>query len=376
MSKMIKQYDYVIIGAGIYGLYAAELLSRKKYKIAVLELEADTFTRASYINQARVHYGYHYPRSYATAIKSAGYFEKFCRDFNFAINNKFKKIYAISSIYSLTSGQQFAKFCERAGIKCQEINPEPFFTAGQVENAFETEEYAFDARKIKCYFNKILRSRKNIDLFFQTKITEVATKSASYILNTSNRETIQTRNVINTTYASTNQILKLFNFKLLPVKYEICEVILCDISPNLKQVGLTVMDGPFFSLMPFGLGKYHSLTSVTFTPHLTSYNKLPEFSCQLVNKSCTQDDLKNCNDCPAKPKSAWPLMSQLAKKYLKPELEYKYVKSLFAIKPILLASETDDSRPTLIEKLAAKPNFTTILSGKINTIYDLDKILC
>ena len=29
--------------------------------------------RATYINQARVHMGYHYPRSYSTAIKSAHY---------------------------------------------------------------------------------------------------------------------------------------------------------------------------------------------------------------------------------------------------------------------------------------------------------------
>ncbi len=41
---------------------------------------------------------------------------------------------------------------------------------------------------------------------------------------------------------------------------------------RLKNTGITVMDGPFFSLMPFGQTGLHSLTSVTFTPHETSYD--------------------------------------------------------------------------------------------------------
>ena len=34
------------------------------------------------------------------------------------------------------------------------------------------------------------------------------------------------------------------------------------------------MDGPFFSLMPFGLTGYHSITTVSRTPHFTSYDEL------------------------------------------------------------------------------------------------------
>ena len=50
-----------------------------------------------------------------------------------------------------------------------------------------------------------------------------------------------------------------------------CEIILCTVDERLKNTGITVMDGPFFSLMPFGQTGLHSLTSVTFTPHETSY---------------------------------------------------------------------------------------------------------
>ena len=68
-------------------------------------------------------------------------------------------------------------------------------------------------------------------------------------------------------------------------------------------------------------------------------------------------------------------MSNLAKKYLKDEYGFKYEKSLFSMKPILKASEIDDSRPTVIKEFSTNPTFISVLSGKINTVYDLDEIL-
>ena len=62
--------DKVILGAGLYGLYAAERCGRRGAQVVVLERDPAPFMRATYINQARVHMGYHYPRSYSTAIKS------------------------------------------------------------------------------------------------------------------------------------------------------------------------------------------------------------------------------------------------------------------------------------------------------------------
>jgi len=85
---------------------------QKKQKIIILERSKRPFARASAINQARVHNGYHYPRSYETAKKVANYYNKFNHDFAFAINNSFEHIYAISNIGSKTSSNEFVNFCE------------------------------------------------------------------------------------------------------------------------------------------------------------------------------------------------------------------------------------------------------------------------
>ena len=68
-------------------------------------------------------------------------------------------------------------------------------------------------------------------------------------------------------------------------------------------------------------------------------------------------------------------MSSLARKYLNSDLEFEYSGSLFSMKPILKASEINDSRPTVIKQFSEKPTFISVLSGKINTVYDLDEVL-
>lgn len=49
--------------------------------------------------------------------------------------------------------------------------------------------------------------------------------------------------------------------------------------------------------------------------------------------------------------------------------------SLFSMKPILKASEIDDSRPTVVRVMNTEPMLVSVLSGKINTVYDLDEVL-
>lgn len=363
----------LIIGAGIYGLYSALFLgSHCSDEVVVLEYESKPFKRATYINQARVHMGYHYPRSLYTAKKSANYFNRFVKDYGFSIYKDFKQIYATSADFSWTNANEFAKFCKNSSIECERVDISRYFNSGMCDGAFSTQEYTYDADILLNHFLEQIAKYQNIKIFFDSRIENVVMKSNSVTVETNNGN-FTTDFVLNSTYASTNEISKLFGLSTFEIKYELCEIILCDVSNKLKDVGITVMDGPFFSIMPFGKTGYHSLTSVTFTPHVTSYNELPCFECQTgMEDYCSPDCLGNCNECKNKPHTSWPYMSKLARKYLKEEYGFNYVKSLYSIKPILKASEVDDSRPTVIRKLSDEPLIVSVLSGKINTVYDLD----
>ena len=369
-------WDKIIIGAGLYGLYAAKACAERGERVLVLEWEAAPFKRATYINQARVHMGYHYPRSYATAIKSAHYFNRFVRDYDFCIHSEFDQVYATSGSFSWTNREQFVQFCRAAEIPCEEVVPEKYFKKGMCDGAFLTKEYTYDAAILGQFFMDAIAQLDNVEIHYGVRIRDIVRQSDVYEILLENGERVETGFLLNATYGSTNQILDLAGFEAFKIKYELCEIILCEAKEQLLDVGITVMDGPFFSIMPFGKTGSHSLTSVTFTPHVSSFESLPAFHCQTRSGGyCTPQQLGNCNDCPAQPESAWPYMSSMARKYLKEAYGFSYTGSLFSMKPILKASEVDDSRPTVIRKASEKPTFVSVLSGKINTVYDLDEVL-
>ncbi len=478
------RYDRIIIGAGLYGLYAARFCGKRGERVLVLEYDDKPFKRATHSNQARVHMGYHYPRSLSTALKSAGYYRRFHEDYGFSVMDSFRQIYAVSSQFSWTNAEQFQEFCRSAGIDCRQEHESVFFQKGTVDGAFLTQEDTYDAMILRDYFVDEISTLKGVEIVYGARlksirkngdvyevyyddrslaecgekqidssfggsgakqadgsiwesgtkradgsfaefgarqtdssfggsgtkradgsfaesgtkradssfgesgakqadgsIWESGTKRADSSFGESGTKQAVAGFVLNATYASCNQVLSCVenagpddNFDLFTIKYELCEIILCRPSEALRDYGFTVMDGPFFSIMPFGKTGLHSLTSVTFTPHMTSYDPLPVFSCQ-QGCECDPRQLCNCNDCPHKPESAWEYMRHLADKYLLPEYGYEYDSSLFSIKPILKSSEVDDSRPTTIVVSSTGPTFISVLSGKINTVYDLDEFL-
>ena len=374
------KYDKIIIGAGLYGLYSAERCGRRGERVLVLEHDNAAFKRATFINQARVHMGYHYPRSYATAIKSAGYFRRFNDDYGFSILDKFDQVYATSAHFSWSDAGQFRKFCLDAGIRCDEMPPERYLKPGMCDGAFLTEEYTYDAHILRDYFLEKIASQPTVEIKYLSEIQCITPPDKENYLLEYRHAGATCRAmapfVLNATYASVNQINRMLGLEPFAIKYELCEIILCRPGDRLRPLGLTVMDGPFFSIMPFGKTGYHSLTSVTFTPHVTCKEPLPTFRCQPRSGGfCSPAQLGNCNDCPARPASAWPFMSSLARKYMRDDLTFDFDHSLFSMKPILLASEIDDSRPTVIRVHSQNPTFVSVLSGKINTVYDLDNIL-
>lgn len=371
-------YDTIVIGAGVYGLYAAIHEGRKGRDVLVLERDSQPFSRATYVNQARVHQGYHYPRSLSTAKKSAGYFLRFCKEYGSCIKRDFKQIYATSKNFSWSDAVQFKAFCEAARIPCEAINPERYFRQGMCDGAFLTEEFTFDALILKELMLSEIARLDSVRLCCDVDIERIERDESAYRIRLADGRNFETPFVLNATYASSNEVLHLAGFEdLFKIKYELCEIILCSVDEALMNVGITLMDGPFFSIMPFGKSGFHSLTSVTFTPHLTSYGELPTFPCQqqCSNGFCTPLALGNCNECSEKPRTAFPYMAALAHKYLRSDFDFSYQCSLFSMKPILVSSEIDDSRPTVIRYSSHNPTFVSVLSGKINTIYDLEEVL-
>src|SRR5690606_8596617 len=73
--------------------------------------------------------------------------------------------------------------------------------------------------------------------------------------------------IFNCTYAGLNTVRGDFTGADTPLKHELTEMALVDVPEPLRGLGITVMDGPFFSLMPFPSRGLHTLSHVRYTPH-------------------------------------------------------------------------------------------------------------
>src|SRR4029079_15586682 len=73
--------------------------------------------------------------------------------------------------------------------------------------------------------------------------------------------------VFNATYARLNRVLALSGLPVIPLRHELAELAPVEVPEPLRSLGVTVMCGPFFSVMPFPPRALHTLTPVGYTPH-------------------------------------------------------------------------------------------------------------
>jgi len=365
----MKSYDFTIIGGGIYGMYAATILS-KKNKVLLIDADDDLFSRATYVNQARLHNGYHYPRSLETAKQANLYFERFQKDYEESVYREFDQIYAIAAKDSNTSLEGYIKFCQDVGIPLEEVDASDLFIPGAMAKSFSTKEHAFDYKKV---LTKMLKGH-TFDIKQKTIITSSKIFGQTFSLALSTGEIISTGGIINATYSSLNQVNHLFNTKMADMKYELCELVLCRPPSNFDQRGITVMDGEFFSCMPFGKKDLYSLWSVRHSVAETSWEDLPKFKCQTKSTTCNKYQLNNCNSCLVQPSTLFPKMKERVSEFLiNPDITY--LNSLFTVKAIAKEAEGDDSRLVYFHKESSLPYYAHVFSGKINCIYELDEKL-
>jgi hypothetical protein len=374
-----KTYDFLITGAGIFGCYAARYLARKGYRVCLVEKEKEPFKKASIVNQARLHGGYHYPRSVATAIMSDDHKERFTEEHKPFIHFAFEKYYAIDRYGSFTDAAQFERFCEFIGIRCERVDGHPLFNYDRLEALYLTTEYTFDPILIGEFYKAQVLATPGIEQRLFTHVSSTQKESNGWRIVLQNLDNQHTEEVfatavINATYCGSNAVNRLFGLEDISLMHEISEIAFVT-SPQLQDIGLTVMDGQFGSLMPYGKSGLLSLSSVAYTHHKVSYDNLPHFDCQQANPDCRPDFIANCNFCAAKPASNYRKMTGQIRQYFSERVDLNYLTSFFTIKSKLKANFIDDGRPTEISVLHRNPDYYCIFAGKINSIYEIEKVV-
>lgn len=363
--NLVKTYDAIIIGGGFFGCKIALYLKKYLKSILILEKEKDILTRASYANQARVHKGYHYPRSFLTAWRSQLNFPKFIHEYQDCIYSEFTNYYAISKLFSKINANQFRNFCDRVDIFLTpaDISIKKMFNNNLIEEVFRTQEYTFNILKIRDRINEELE-KASIEVGLGREVIEVKSKPepeyVELIFNSqTGTEKLLAKYIFNCTYSGLNNVLVNSHLPTIPLKHELAEIALVEVPSILKNVGITLMCGPFFSLMPFPARSLHSLTHVRYTP--------------LCYWQDTENSISNTKEMYRQitPNTSYPYMIRDAARYLPIFQESNYVESLWELKTVLPQSEVDDSRPILFKRNQVIPNLISVLGGKIDNIYDI-----
>jgi glycine/D-amino acid oxidase-like deaminating enzyme len=168
--------------------------------------------------------------------------------------------------------------------------------------------------------------------------------------------------VFNATYSRLNSLLLESGVAPLALKHEFTEVALVQPPTTLAGYGVTVMDGPFFSTMPFPGNGLYSLTHVRFTPHAAWRDEPGGADAYAIAQSLPQD-------------SRWRHMQSDAQRFLPCLKSCRWHHSLFTVKTVPAKNENDDGRPILFRPAPELPGLYSILGSKLDNIYDLFQVV-
>lgn len=352
----------LIIGGGFFGMYLADHLARKGHSVRLVEKDTDFMQRASLTNQARVHNGYHYPRSMLTAMRSQMSFPRFCEEFRECIDNSFEKYYLVGKVLGKVTARQFEQFCRRIGAPCE---PAPtritaLLNSSLVEAAFETIEYAFDSVKLKQLMGaRLADAHVAVQFGIAAERVEVDGKNHLVAVLSNGDRIGGLDHIFNCSYSMINSMNLHSGLPIIPLKHELTEMALTEVPESLRNCGITVMCGPFFSVMPFPSRGLHSFSHVRYTPHHEWYDR---------SGAAYVDAHRHAAASPHR--SAWAAMIRDAARYI-PALENsRRVDSMWEVKTVLPRSESDDSRPILFRPNHGLTGYHCVMGGKIDNVYD------
>jgi glycine/D-amino acid oxidase-like deaminating enzyme len=295
---MLDRPCVAVIGAGIYGCKIALSLANAGYMVKLFERKHEIIDGASRNNQHRLHQGFHYPRDIETARQCKKGFHRFIEEFSPCISNKCPNLYCIASQGSLTSPEEYIKFCNEAQLNYEIVDTKLYPEIRGCALSVLCDEVIYDCGTLRQLLYDRLRDNALIELLCDTEITDIEEKIGNYCLK-SNNGNYNSQFIINCSYSEINRLTQQLDRSVIPHQYEY--TIMPIIELDLPRQGITIMDGQFMTLAPYGHSTnfllYHVKHTVISTcisnTHPKSWNDPSTAPFANMDKELFFDNMKN-----------------------------------------------------------------------------------
>lgn len=353
VARMSSRHSIAVVGCGMFGAMIALRLAQQGESVTVFDRQSDPLMGASYNNQNRLHLGFHYPRDDATARQCIQGFEKFRDEFPESINGQFDNAYFIASEGSFTSAKEYLAFCKRMDLNFEQIELAEFRPqVSSVDIGVRCDEVVYDCSVLRGSVLQKLRSI-GASLQFESDVTSIAHAGDRYQLEVDGGSVGEFDAVINCTYADINRLSSLltgaapvrqFEYTLVPI-----------IEWDQPTVGITIMDGPFMTVLPFGhTGKFllyhveHTVVERAISP------QMPDHWRQSSTLPTTTIDCEG----------VFERMRAASQRFV-PDLAGATLVGFLQGPRVVLANKDDtDARPSIIEQ--PEKGYFSVFTGKID----------
>lgn len=327
----------IIIGAGWYGCHIAKKMYERGHKVTIVD-QANIFSGASKYNQNRLHLGFHYPRCAATRLQSKRGHHLFKKEYGFLTKPLDYNLYAVPQTNSIIDFETYKLIMTGSGLEFEDItsvSPVPILNVRGIIDC--TEDYICPKLSAK-YFELTVGNMFKID----TNINRETVKNLK----------LQYDYVIDCTWGALSCIEEHTH------EFEVCLYHIYE-STSLRNIAITLMDGNFFSIFPYQENTF----TVTHVKHIkqgsfSTMNEAVQHKNEISKNKALIDDNRK-------------LVEADINKYLHFfEQTFNYVGHQISIKT-KIPSATESRYVTV----ARDGNYFSVLSGKIDTVFDADAII-
>jgi glycine/D-amino acid oxidase-like deaminating enzyme len=243
-----------VIGGGVFGAMTAIRLAERGETVSLFERLPALMLGASF-NANRLHQGFHYPRHEETARQCLRGYSRFKEEFAAAILPGLANVYFIASEGSLISPTDFLAFCRRLGVHYREFELDEFQPAVRnVALGVMTDEVMYDAAILRRLMTQRLH-RLGVETRVRSEVVDIELRSYGFEVSTIHGKSAFDA-VVNCCYANMNRLTAGLGHRIETHQYEYVAVPVVEFDWP-APTSITILDGPFISVLPFGnAGRY------------------------------------------------------------------------------------------------------------------------